>query len=35
LRIGERIDRLGAGHFGDTKSVGDVAQELQMLSALN
>lgn len=30
LRIGERIDRLGAGHFGDTKSVGDGVQELRM-----
>ncbi|MEY4501865.1 MAG: hypothetical protein RIS52_1755 [Pseudomonadota bacterium] len=30
LRIGERIDRLVAGNFGDTKSVGDGVQELRM-----
>lgn len=30
LRIGERIDRLVAGNFGDTKSVGEGVQELRM-----
>ena len=30
FRIGERIDRLVAGNFGDTKSVGDGVQELRM-----
>ena len=30
LRIAERIDRLIAGNFGDTKSVGDGVQELRM-----
>lgn len=30
LRIAERIDRLVAGNFGDTKSVGDGVQELRM-----
>jgi putative addiction module killer protein len=30
LRIGERIDRLVIGNFGDTKSVGDGVQELRM-----
>lgn len=30
LRISERIDRLIAGNFGDTKSVDDGVQELRM-----
>jgi putative addiction module killer protein len=30
FRISERIDRLVAGNFGDTKSVGDGVQELRM-----
>lgn len=30
FRICERIDRLVAGNFGDTKSVGDGVQELRM-----
>jgi putative addiction module killer protein len=30
LRIGERIDRLVSGNFGDAKSVGDGVQELRM-----
>jgi putative addiction module killer protein len=30
LRIAERIDRLVAGNFGDTKSVGEGVKELRM-----
>jgi putative addiction module killer protein len=30
LRISDRIDRLVAGNFGDTKSVGEGVQELRM-----